>query len=75
MREPDGPILDEFGKLMIEHVHEKPIDDQQHVVSGRAADRASKSLYRAIESLELQPEQFEVVGRLIMNAVETTMGN
>ena len=75
MKASDRPILDECGKLLIDHVRDKTVCELQGVVSGKMVNRESQKMYRALESLNLDPEQFAVVGRLLTHAVEATMAN
>jgi hypothetical protein len=75
MRASDRPILDEFGKLLIDHVRDKTLRELQGLVSGDIVERESQKMYRALESLNLDPEQFAVVARLLTAAVEATMVN
>jgi len=75
MNESDRPILDEFGKLLIDHVRDKTIDELKGLVSGKMESKQRKEMHRALESRELEPEQFDIIGRLRMNTVETTMAN
>jgi hypothetical protein len=75
MNASDRPILDEFGKLLIEHVRDHSIHDVQRLVSGKLVGREQRAMHRALEGAALRADQFEVVGRLLANAIETTMAN
>jgi hypothetical protein len=73
MNPSDQSVLDEFGKLLIEHVRDKTIQEQQGIISGKMA--RYEDIYGAIDGLKLEPQQFEVIGRLLMDAIERTVGN
>jgi hypothetical protein len=75
MNVSDRPILDEFGKALIEQVRDQTISEEQRLVSGKLASREHKELYRVLEGLNLEPEQFDIIGRLLTEAIERVMCN
>jgi hypothetical protein len=71
MREP---VLDEFGKAFIGRVRDGSCLYLQRVISGKMADPTSKKLYRELRSLGLKPADIEFLGRLLVIAVDSAIG-
>jgi hypothetical protein len=75
MSESDQRILDEFGKALMEQVRDPTVNGIRQFLSGDVPLRDARALHRSLESLGLRPDQYDIVGRLLMDAVERTMSN
>jgi hypothetical protein len=65
--------LDKLGKSLMERVRDPTINGIRLLLSGEVATRDGRALHRALGSLGLQPDQYKILGRLLMDAVERTM--
>ena len=46
MDKADRPILDEFGRVLMEQVRDETVCDLERLVSGKMANKQLKELYR-----------------------------
>lgn len=65
--------LDYFGKILIENVRDRSINQMELRINGRMKDEDSKKIYSRIQ--QLNKEQVELIEEMIPKIIDLTLHN